>query len=128
MEEEILTTNEENKENSVKGIRTFEDDIANYTKEKNFSILDIAAEEAKVRGLSFENSEEENRFDFRKIIPITLIVILFAAGGYFGIVKPLLKRNIVANNFSQITEGPILTDQKIEIIASQDKKKFLPEI
>ena len=123
MEEEILTTNEENKENSVKGIRTFEDDIANYTKEKNFSILDIAAEEAKVRGLSFENPEEENRFDFRKIIPITLIVLFVVAGGYFGIVKPLLKRNNVANNFSQITEGPILTDQKIEIIASQDKKE-----
>ena len=123
MAEENLTTNEENNDNAIKGIRTFEDDIANYTKEKNFSILDIAAEEAKVRGLSFENSEEENRFDFRKIIPITLIVILFAAGGYFGIVKPLLKRNIVANNFSQITEGPILTDQKIEIIASQDKKE-----
>ena len=123
MAEEILTTNEENNDNSVKGIRTFEGDIANYTKEKNFSILDIAAEEAKVRGLSFENPEEENRFNFRKIIPITLIVILFAAGGYFGIVKPLLKRNIVANNFSQITQGPILTDQKIEIIASQDKKE-----
>ena len=99
MEEEILTTNEENKENSVKGIRTFEDDIANYTKEKNFSILDIAAEEAKVRGLSFENPEEGNRFDFRKIIPITLIVLFVVAGGYFGIVKPLLKRNNVANNF-----------------------------
>ena len=52
MAEENSTTNEE-KDNSVKGIRTFEDDIANYTKEKNFSILDIAAEEAKVRGLSF---------------------------------------------------------------------------
>ena len=81
-----------------------------------------------MRGLSFENTEEENRFDFRKIIPITLIVLFVVAGGYFGIVKPLLKRNNVANNFSQITEGPILTDQKIEIIASQDKKKFFPEI
>lgn len=119
MAEEILTTND----NSVKGIRTFEGDIANYTKEKNFSILDIAAEEAKVRGLSFENPEEGKSFDFRKIIPIILIVIFFAAGGYFGIVKPLLKRSNVANNFSQITEGPILTDQKIEIIASQDKRE-----
>ena len=36
MAEEILTTNEENNDNSVKGIRTFEDDIANYTKEKKF--------------------------------------------------------------------------------------------
>lgn len=124
MAEEILTTNEENNPPySVKGIRTFEDDIANYTKEKNFSILDIAAEEAKVRGLSFENPEEEKRFNFRKIIPITLVVILFVAGGYFGIAKPLLKRSNVANNFSQITEGPILTDQKIEIIASQDKRE-----
>ena len=127
MDEETSTTNEENN-SAVKGIRTFEDDIANYTKEKNFSILDIAAEEAKVHGLSFENTEEEKRFNFRKIIPITLIVILFAMGGYFGVIKPLLKRNNIANNFSQITEGPILTDQKIEIIASQDKKKFFPEI
>lgn len=123
MAEENSTTNDEKNNNSVKGIRTFEDDIANYTKEKNFSILDIAAEEAKVRGLSFENPEEKNRFNFRKIIPITLIVIFFAMGGYFGIVKPLLKKNNIANNFSQITEGPILTDRKIEIIASQDKKE-----
>ena len=122
MDEETSTTNEENN-SAVKGIRTFEDDIANYTKEKNFSILDIAAEEAKVHGLSFENTEEEKRFNFRKIIPITLIVILFAMGGYFGVIKPLLKRSNVANNFSRITEGPILTDQKIEIIASQDKKE-----
>ena len=49
MAEENLTTNEENNDNAIKGIRTFEDDIANYAKEKNFSILDIAAEEAKVR-------------------------------------------------------------------------------
>lgn len=123
MAEEILTTNDEKNDNSVKGIRTFEGDIANYTKEKNFSILDIAAEEAKVHGLSFENPEEEKRFIFRKIIPITLIVILFVAGGYFGIAKPLLKRNNIANNISQIIEGPILTDHKIEIIASQDKKE-----
>jgi len=57
MAEENSTTNEENNfdknDNAVKGIRTFEDDIANYTKEKNFSILDIAAEEAKVRSLRF---------------------------------------------------------------------------
>ena len=59
MAEENLTTNEENNDNAIKGIRTFEDDIANYTKEKNFSILDIAAEEAKVHGLSFENPEEK---------------------------------------------------------------------
>ena len=74
--------------------------------------------------MSFENPEEGNSFfNFRKIITIFLIVLFFGAGGYFGIVKPLLKRNNVANNFSQITEGPILTDQKIEIIASQDKKE-----
>ena len=123
MDEENSTTNEE-KDNSVKGIRTFEDDIANYTKEKNFSILDIAAEEAKVRGLSFENPEEgKSFFDFRKIIFILVAVLLVSAGGYFGFAKPLLKRSNVANNFIQITQGPILTDQKVEIIASQDKKE-----
>jgi len=115
---------ENNLDNSVKGIRTFEDDIANYTKEKNFSILDIAAEEAKVRGLSFENPEEERSlFNFRKIILIFLAVLFVAAGGYFGFIKPLLKRSNVADNFSLITQGPILTDQKIEIIASQDKRE-----
>lgn len=123
MAEEISTTNEENNDNSVKGIRTFEDDIANYTKEKNFSILDIVAEEAKVRGLSFENPEEEKRFNFRKIIIISLVILFATAGGYFGIAKPLLQRNNIVNNFSQITQGPILTDQKIEIIANQDKKE-----
>ena len=123
MAEENSTTNEE-KNDSVKGIRTFEDDIANYTKEKNFSILDIAAEEAKVRGLSFENPEEGKSFlNFRKIIFILVAVLLVSAGGYFGFVKPLLKRSNVADNFIQITQGPILTDQKIEIIASQDKKE-----
>ena len=123
MAEENSTTNEE-KNDSVKGIRTFEDDIANYTKEKNFSILDIAAEEAKVRGLSFENPEEEGSFPWlKKAVIIFFIVLLISAGGYFGFVKPLLKRNNVADNFIQITQGPILTDQKIEIIASQDKKE-----
>ena len=123
MAEENSTTNEE-KNDSVKGIRTFEDDIANYTKEKNFSILDIAAEEAKVRGLSFENPEERKSFlNFRKIIFILVAVLLVSAGGYFGFAKPLLKRSSVADNFIQITQGPILTDQKIEIIASQDKKE-----
>src|SRR3989338_2449059 len=123
MAEENSTTNEENG-NSVKGIRTFEDDIANYTKEKNFSILDIAAEEAKVRGLSFENPEEEGSFPWlKKAIIIFFIVLLVSACGYFGFVKPLLKRSSVADNFIQITQGPILTDQKIEIIASQDKKE-----
>ena len=123
MAEENSTTNEE-KNDSVKGIRTFEDDIANYTKEKNFSILDIAAEEAKVRGLSFENPEEGKRFlNFRKIIFILVAVLLVSAGGYFGFAKPLLKRSSVADNFIQITQGPILTDQKVEIIASQDKKE-----
>ena len=124
MAEENLTTNEENNDNSVKGIRTFEDDIANYTKEKNFSILDIAAEEAKVRGLSFENPEEEKSFfNFRKIILFLFVILFVTAGGYFGIAKPLLKSNNIAKNFSQITEGPILTDQKIEIIANQDKRE-----
>ena len=123
MAEENSTTNEE-KNDSVKGIRTFEDDIAEYTKEKNFSILDIAAEEAKVRGLSFENPEERNSFlNFRKIIFIFVAVLLVSVGGYFGFVKPLLKRSDVADNFIQITQGPILTDQKVEIIASQDKKE-----
>ena len=123
MDEENSTTNEE-KDNAVKGIRTFEDDIANYTKEKNFSILDIAAEEAKVRGLSFENPEEGKSFlNFRKIIFILVAVLLVSAGGYFGFVKPLLKRSNVADNFIQITQGPILTDQKVEIIASQDKRE-----
>ena len=123
MDEENSTTNEE-KDDSVKGIRTFEDDIANYTKEKNFSILDIAAEEAKVRGLSFENPEEEGSFPWlKKAVIIFFIVLLISAGGYFGFVKPLLKRNNVADNFIQITQGPILTDQKIEIIASQDKRE-----
>lgn len=126
MAEENLTTNEENKNNSVKGIRTFENDIADYTKEKNFSVLDIAAEEAKVHGLSFENKDEgENLFfKLRKIILISLIIIFVAAGGYFGVIKPLLKRSNIANNFSPITEGPISTDQKMEIIASQDKKEI----
>ena len=49
--------------------------------------------------------------------------LIAGAGGYFGVIKPLLKRNNVANNFSRITGGPILTDQKIEIIASQDKRE-----
>ena len=126
MDEETSTTNEENN-SAVKGIRTFEDDIANYTKEKNFSILDIAAEEAKVRGLSFENPEEEKSFLRRKkaimASIIFFIALIAAAGGYFGVIKPLFKRNNIANNFSRITPGPILTDQKIEIIASQDKKE-----
>jgi len=123
MAEENSTTNE-GKNDSVKGIRTFEDDIANYTKEKNFSILDIAAEEAKVRGLSFENPEEGKSFlNFRKIIFILVAVLLVSAGGYFGFAKPLLKRSSVADNFIQITQGPILTDQKVEIIANQDKKE-----
>src|SRR3989338_7968361 len=123
MAEENSTTNEENG-NSIRGIRTFEDDIANYTKEKNFSILDIAAEEAKVRGLSFENPEEERSFPWlKKAIIIFFIVLLVSAGGYFGFAKPLLKRSNVADNFIQITQGPILTDQKVEIIANQDKKE-----
>ena len=126
MDEETSTTNEENN-SAVKGIRTFEDDIANYTKEKNFSILDIAAEEAKVRGLSFENPEEEKSFLRRKkaimASIIFFIALIAAAGGYFGVIKPLFKRNNIANNFSRITPGPILTDQKIEIIASQDKRE-----
>src|SRR3972149_2985555 len=123
MAEENSTINE-GKDNAVKGIRTFEDDIANYTKEKNFSILDIAAEEAKVRGLSFENPEEEGSFPWlKKAVIIFFIVLLISAGGYFGFVKPLLKRSNVADNFIQITQGPILTDQKIEIIASQDKRE-----
>jgi len=128
MAEENSTTNEENNfdknDNAVKGIRTFEDDIANYTKEKNFSILDIAAEEAKVRGLSFENPEEGGSFPWlKKTIIIFFIVLLVSAGGYFGFVKPLLKRSNVVNNFIQITQGPILTDQKIEIIVSPDKRE-----
>src|SRR3989344_8193505 len=123
MDEENSTTNEE-KDNAVKGIRTFEDDIANYTKEKNFSILDIDAEEAKVHGLSFENPEEGKNFlNFRKIIFILVAVLLVSAGGYFGFAKPLLKRSSIVDNFIQITQGPILTDQKVEIIASQDKKE-----
>ncbi len=128
MAEENSTTNEENNfdknSGSVKGIRTFEDDIASYTKEKNFSILDIAAEEAKVRGLSFENPEEGKSFlRLKKAVIIFFIALFATAGGYFGLVKPLLKRTNIADNFSRITQGPILTDQKIEIIASQDKKE-----
>ena len=127
MDEENSTTNEENNfnesrtenfgknDNPVKGIRTFEDDIANYTKEKNFSILDIAAEEAKVSGLSFENPEEEGSFPWlKKAVIFFFIVLLVSAGGYFGFVKPLLKRSNVADNFIQIKQGPILTDQKID--------------
>ena len=128
MAEENSPPNEENNFDktggSVKGIRTFEDDIASYTKEKNFSILDIAAEEAKVHGLSFENPEEGESFLWlKKAIIIFFIALFVTAGGYFGFVKPLLKRTNIADNFSQITQGPILTDQKIEIVAHQDKKE-----
>ena len=91
MAEENLTTNKENiseeSENGniddissfVKGIRTLESDIANYTKEKNFSILDIVAEEAKVRGLSFENTEMEESFfsKYKKISRLSLLPLLF---------------------------------------------------
>lgn len=149
MAEENLTTNEENnldesgtelarpaggkadkKDNSVRGIRTFEDDIAEYTKEKNFSILDIAAEEAKLHGLSFENPEEKNSFSgVKKIIIVFFIVLIALGGGYFVFIKPLLNKTNFAGNYSQITQGPILTDQKIEIIADQDEKEvFLMDL
>lgn len=137
MAEENLTTNKENingvnedgetKDSSgfVNGIRTLENDIANYTKEKNFSVLDIVAEEAKVRGLSFENPETEANFfsKYKKNIAVLSLIALVVGGGYFGVTK-LLKKNAMTRVFPQdkISEGPILTDNKIEVITYQDKK------
>ena len=138
MAEENLTTNKENiseasEANSidnnsvfVKGIRTLENDIADYTKEKNFSVLDIVAEEVKVRGLSFENPETEESFfpKYKKNIAVVIIALVILGGGYLGVAK-LLNRNMAIHILPQdkISEGPILTDNRIEVESYQDKKE-----
>ena len=144
MAEENLTTNKENiseeSENGnidgsssfVKGIRTLENDIANYTKEKNFSILDIVAEEAKVRGLSFENPEMEGSFfsKYKKNIAVIIIALIVLGGGYWGVTN-FIKRNTATRILMQdkISEGSILTDHRIEVETYQDKKEvFLDKI
>ncbi|MEK9161403.1 MAG: hypothetical protein AAB822_01455 [Patescibacteria group bacterium] len=144
MAEENLTTNKKNiseeSENGniegsssfVKGIRTLENDIASYTKEKNFSILDIVAEEAKVRGLSFENPEMEESFfsKYKKNIAVVIIALIVFGGGYWGVVN-FIKRNTATRILMQdkIIEGPILTDHRIEVETYQDKKEvFLDKI
>lgn len=129
MAEENLTTNKENisanetnnidnNPGFVKSIRTLENDIADYTKEKNFSVLDIVAEEVKVRGLSFENPETEEGFfsKYKKNIAVLVSAIIILAGGYFGVSR-LLERNMSINNsmLDKITEGPILADNRIEV-------------
>ncbi|RJQ31982.1 hypothetical protein C4572_01875 [Candidatus Parcubacteria bacterium] len=114
---------------SIKGIRTLEDDIAEYTKGQNFSILDIAAEEAKVRGLSFETAEDKKSFGK---LPLVLLAILVMVGGlYFGIARPMLKKGgaEIKKDLSQIVHGPILGDEKVEITADKSKQEaFLRDL
>lgn len=133
MAKEDLTTTKENiseEEFGIKSIRTLESDIASYTKEKNFSVLDIVAEEAKVRGLSFENPETEAGFfsKYKKNIAVLIIVSIVLGGGYWGVSK-WLKGNTAEHVFPQdkISEGPVLTDNRIEVSTYQDKKDVFLE-
>lgn len=135
--EDNLTTGADSAEQKYSGglktIRTLESDIAEYTRNKNVSLLDIAAEEAKLRGVSFEDGEQLNSEalkKFKKIITVFLALLIIGGGGYLGFSKFLAKKQPNEKiALSQSRPGPILTNEEEEIFADiSDKKQFRMEL
>lgn len=130
---QIQTAGEEGSNGRVKSFRTFETDIADYAKGKNLSLVDIAAEEAKFRGAGFEMVDEAPPLGRKiAIIFIAIFVLLgIAGGGYFVFKKNFYnsKTNIADTAGSKIDGSPILTDDKLEIMANEERKEiFLKDL
>lgn len=135
MENQTQITEEDSsdkKNSALRGLRTFETDIAEYAQGKNLSLVDIAAEEAKFRGegLRMEMGDDgaNAKVYFKKFALIAAAVLVLAsvaAGGYFIVKNKLLSRqqngsigpkNTIADN------GPVITDGKVEVIADEKRQ------
>lgn len=129
-------------------LRTFKSDSANYVKEKEISLIDVAASQSKQRTLlRDEKNGGSRKINFKTIIfPIVAVIVLAGAGvgGFFifkNFQKPetptyvLSKPPIVAdeeiettlNGFQKLIEGPVKTNRLIylPIIKQSEEPKRL---
>lgn len=121
-----MTGEEKQKEgNNIPRLRTFETDIANYVKKKGLSLVEIASDQAKFKGLEFQEEDRESLFSRKTII--LLVIVLALLGGSFSFLF-FNKGNKAGPAF--VLEEPVLTsDESIEIIVDfNDRQKFLKDI
>ncbi|MEK9183594.1 MAG: hypothetical protein AAB890_00785, partial [Patescibacteria group bacterium] len=112
--------------NSIPRLRTFETDIANYVKKKGVSLLDLASDQAKFKGLKFQEENGSNLLSKKAIILSVFIVMAILGGGFSFLF--FNKKTARAPEF--ISEEPLLApDGKIEIIIDpEDGRKFLKDV
>ncbi|MCK6462713.1 MAG: hypothetical protein L6Q29_02745 [Candidatus Pacebacteria bacterium] len=111
------------KSSSPRAIRTLESDIAEYVKGKNVSLLDIVAEEAKSKGVSFEE-QTKSSLPVKKILVSFLVVLVLAGGGYFAFTKISSEKNQSGRKAgARSVVDPIILDDETEILAEEGKKE-----
>ncbi|MBI4691911.1 MAG: hypothetical protein HY773_00475 [Candidatus Terrybacteria bacterium] len=69
-------------EDKIPALRTYKTDTSEYVKKRGVSLIEIAAEEARGRGIKIE---EENRFSLKKIIIISASSVIIIGISFAGI-------------------------------------------
>jgi len=111
MPEETTKPIREKDDNKIPSLRTLKTDTSEYVKKRGISLIEIAAEEAKERGIKIE---EETKFSLKKIIAISLFVLIVIGAGFAGIF--FLKEQKEIQPAPDSLFKPILvSDDRIEI-------------
>lgn len=124
----ITMTGEEKQKDAsnIPNLRTFETDVANYVKKKGMSLVDLASDQAKFKGLKFQEEKSGGLLSKKVLVLLVLIVILVLGGGFsfllFG------KKNALSP--ALVSQKPFLIpDKEIQVIIDlNDRQKFLEDI
>lgn len=112
--------------NNIPRLRTFETDIANYVKKKGVSLVSLASDQAKFKGLKFQE-ENGGGLPSKKTLILLITVVLVVLGSDFSFLF-FNKTNKTMPAF--VLEEPLLApDENVEIIIDlNDPRKFLKDI
>lgn len=121
-----MTEEEKQKDgDNIPRLRTFETDITNYVKKKGLSLVGIASDQAKLKGLEFQEESQGGLFSRKTAVLLVIVLTLLGGGFLFLFFNKTDKARLAI-----ILEEPVLTsDEKIEIIIdSNERQKFLKNI
>ena len=125
---DFTTMEEEEKQKDISNIprlRTFETDISNYVKKKGLSLVGIASDQAKFKGLEFQEENRGGLFSIKTIALLVIVLILLGSGFLFLFFN---KGDKFSPSFV-LEEQLLASDEKIEIIVDPgDSRKFLKDV
>lgn len=123
----MMTEGEKQKDvSNIPRLRTLETDITNYVRKKGVSLVDLASDQAKFKGLKFQE-ENGNGLLSKKAFILSVFIVMAVLGVGFSFLF-FNKKNTGAPAF--VLEEPLLVpDEKIEIIVNlNDGWSFLKKV